>query len=538
MMAASMWFDPQHNVLVYQARDPRILQYIPAAKMINGEHVMIPVTMTNLQIMRVLGYPVIRPLDNYDWPRTVAIKAPFHAQIETANFLAVHPRACCFSDMGTGKTLAALWAADALMRDAAAHGQSFRALVVAPLSTLQTVWADAIFKNFMGRRKALIVHGSNKKRCEILSRPADFYIINNDGIKVGAAYIREKQKHTLDLKGFSKLLATRQDIQLAIVDEAANFRNHTSLRSKVARALFHKIEHLWLMTGTPTPQGPLDAYGIAMILNGAHNEAFTQFRRRIMYRVDQFKWSPKVGANEAAHELMKPSIRFKLEDCQDVPSMTVQLREAPLSVEQSMAIHRLERDFILEVNKGTVTAVHEAALRIKIIQIACGAVYDEDHEAHHIDCGPRIETLKELIEEAGGKVIIFAPFTSVVDMLNTTLQEYSREVIDGRVPFQIRNNIIYKFQNEPDPKILIAQPETIQEGQTLTAAATIIWFAPVDKTKTYIQACERIHRPGQTRHCVVINLAATDVEMKTYHRLEHNQSMQGILLELVEGKRK
>jgi len=533
-----MWHDPAHNILIYKARDPRILQYIPAAQMINGEHVMIPVTMTNLQIMRVLGYPVIRPLDNYDWPRSVAIKEPFHAQIETANFFVVHPRACCFSDMGTGKTLSALWAADALMADAARRGESFRAVVITPLSTLQTVWADAIFKNFMGRRKAVIVHGSNQKRCEIMSKPADFYLLNHDGIKVGAKYVRGKQKNTMEFHGFSKLLATRQDIQLAIIDEAANFRNHTSLRSRVARALFKGIEHLWLMTGTPTPQGPLDAYGIAMLLNGGRNEAFTQFRNRIMYRVDQFKWAPKIGANEAAHELMQPSIRFRLEDCQDVPEMSVQLREAPLSTEQSMMIHRIERDFILEVNKGTVTAVHEAALRIKIIQIACGAVYDENHEAHHIDCGPRIETLKELIEEAGGKVIIFAPFTSVVDMLNTTLTDYTREVIDGRVPLKIRTDIIYKFQNEPDPKILIAQPETIQEGQTLTAAATIIWYGPVDKTKTYIQACERIHRPGQTRHCVVINLAATDVEMVTYKRLEHNQSMQGILLELVEGKRK
>src|SRR5258708_20983658 len=88
--------------------------------------------------------------------------------------------------MGTGKTLSALWAADALMCDAEKRGDNFRALVVAPLSTLHTVWLDAIFANFMSRRKGVILHGSSEQRLEALKEPADFYNLIHDRLKVGA----------------------------------------------------------------------------------------------------------------------------------------------------------------------------------------------------------------------------------------------------------------------------------------------------------------------------------------------------------------
>src|SRR5262249_31737064 len=133
-----MWHDKTRNLLIYdahptttQAREgsiAKLLEYAEGAKQINGHYVAMPATLTNLQVARVFGLPVIRPLTDYDYPRGGHIKVPFHAQTETANFLAVNPRAAVLSDMGTGKTLSALWAADAIMRDQ----PGTRAIVVAP----------------------------------------------------------------------------------------------------------------------------------------------------------------------------------------------------------------------------------------------------------------------------------------------------------------------------------------------------------------------------------------------------------------------
>jgi SNF2 family DNA or RNA helicase len=539
-----MWHDQKRNLIVYDAHPTttqmregslaRLLEHAQGAVQLNGHYVVMPATLTNLQIARVFGLPVIRPLKDYDYPRGGHIKVPFHAQTETTNFLAVNPRAAVLSDMGTGKTLSALWAADAIMRDQ----PGTKAVIAAPLSTLQTVWGDAIFQNFLGRRTAVIVHGTPQQRIEKLAQNVDFYIINHDGIKNGARLISKGTRRILELGGFAAALAARQDIRIAIIDEVGAFRAHNTLRSRAAHVVLAKRDFLWVLTGTPIPNGPLDAYGIAKLINNAKGEYFTNFRNRIMIqdRESKFKWIPKRGATEEAYKLMQPAIRFKIEDCQDLPELSVQDLHCELSDEQRRWMRELKREFMLERDKGTITAVNEAALRSKFLQIASGVVYDEKHNEHKVDCRPRLAMLRELIDNSLSKTIIFAPFISTVNMLNGGLTEFTRNVIYGATATKDRIAIIRDFQQERDPRVLVAHPETIAEGQTLTAAATVVWWSPTDKTRLYMQGNKRIHRPGQSRNCTVVNIAGCKTEREVYRRHVNNESMQGALFKLVEEK--
>jgi SNF2 family DNA or RNA helicase len=529
-----MWYDQTRNLIVYNRPDARLLQYAQGAQQINGAFVAMPATLTNMQIARLFGLPVIRPLKDYDYPRSAFIKSPFHAQTETTNFLVVNPRAAVLSDMGTGKTLSALWAADALMRDQ----PKLKAIIVAPLSTLQTVWADTIFQNFLGRRTAVIVHGSLQKRLEALAQDVDFYITNHDGIKSGAYFTDIKQRRKLNLKGFAAALAARSDIRLTIIDEAGAYRDHRTLRSRAASAVLARRDFVWILTGTPTPNGPLDSYGIAKLINNCHGELYTNFRNRIMYQLpgSRFKWIPRRGATEEAFRLMQPAIRFKIEDCQDLPELVTIDLDCELSDEQRKWMRELKREYMILRSKGTITAVNEAAMRIKLLQIAAGAVYDEHHAVHKVDCRPRIAALRELIDESLGKTLVFAPFTSAVNMLNEGLTEFTRKVIYGATPVKERTDIIRAFQQELDPRVILAHPETIAEGQTLTAAATVVWWSPIDKTRLYLQGNKRIHRPGQTRNCTVVNISGCKTEREVYRRLLTNEDMQGALLKLVEEK--
>jgi len=529
-----MWHDQTRNLIIYDRPDPRLLEYAVGAKQINGSYVAMPATLTNLQVARVFGLPVIRPLKDYDYPRGPHIVKPFHAQTETANFLAVNPRAAVLSDMGTGKTLSALWAADAIMRDQ----PGTKALVVAPLSTLQTVWADAVFQNFLGRRKAVILHGTPAQRIEKLGEDSDFYIVNHDGIKNGAKLDHGKTRRKLELGGFAAALAARTDIRIAIVDEVGAFRAHGTLRSRAAHAVLVRRDFVWVLTGTPIPNGPLDAYGIAKLINNARGEYFTNFRNRVMMQdqFSRFKWIPKRGATEEAYKLMQPAIRFRIEDCQDLPDMVTVDLDCELSDEQVRWMRELKREFLIERDKGTITAVNEAALRTKFLQIAAGVVYDEKHNEHKVDCRPRLAALRELIDTSLAKTLIFAPFISAVNMLNAGLTEFSRNIIYGATATKDRIAIIRAFQQERDPRVLIAHPETIAEGQNLTAAATVVWWSPTDKTRLYMQGNKRIHRPGQTRNCTVVNIAGCKTEHEVYRRHVNNESMQGALFKLVEEK--
>lgn len=508
-----MYHDRRHNVLVYNTPDPgKIVQYVPGATRLSNGYVACPATLYNLQLLRYLKYPVIEPMADYDWPGRYK---PYVAQRATANFLVLHPRAFVLSAMGTGKTLAALWAADYLMR----QYPGMRCLVVCHLSTMQRVWADAIFQNFMGQRTGVVLHGGANKRRDLLKGEADFYIVNFSGIAV----LKED-------------LSKRPDIRLVIVDEASAYRHGGTKRHELARQILARKDYLWLMTGTPTPNGPTDAYGMAKLVNNAFGESFTSFKDRTMMKVSMFRWIPRAGSHVEAHKLMQPSIRFAIEDCVELPSIVTERRDVELSAEQSKAYQAMRRELVLTLKEGRpITATNEAVLRLKLIQIACGAIYSgaqPDRQVHHVDAKPRIAVCREVIGQSSEKIIIFAPLTSVLHLLYKELKEWSRVVVNGEVSHKKRSEIFRAFQDDEHPRILIADPGTMAHGLDLYAATTVIWYAPTDKTELYLQANKRIHRPGQTKSCVVVQLAATAVEREIYRRLEANESLQGAILKM------
>ena len=525
----SFWFDQKHNVLIYpSAYTSNIQQAIPEARTVNGHYLAVPRTLRNCQVLRWFQYPVPPIMDNYDWPAPPGIK-PYESQKITSNFLVTHPRSFCLSDMGTGKTNAVLWSADWLMRQST---EDFRALIIAPLSILQRVWGDAIFRNFLNRRSYQILHGSQEQRLAALEQKADFYIINFDGVGTGA-----HTKGRLELGGFSKALARRTDIRLAIVDEASAYKDSTTKRHRLARLIFGQKEYLWLATGTPTPSAPTEAYGLAKLVNGAMGKSFTNFKLDTMYQPfpNSFKWLPKKDGYEKARKLLTPAIRFELSQIWDGPEMTTQQREVPLTDQQKKLMADLKRDFVVRVKSGEpISAANEAAARQKFIQISLGAIYDSSHKSHLVDAKPRLDELKAVIREAPGKLLIFVPLTSVVELLYKELKEWTREIVNGNTSQKDRSRIFQDFQQESEPRLLIADPGTMAHGLDLFMAQTVVWYGVTDKTELYLQANKRAHRPGQKYPVTVVQLVSNALEREIYRRLESNTALQGALLDVVK----
>jgi SNF2 family DNA or RNA helicase len=519
-----MFYDAANNVVAYNTPNSKLLELTQGGKTLayNGFKA-IPATLFNLQVARYLGFPVPPILNfQYDWPRDRReIPVPFKAQIITANFLALHPRAFCLSDMGTGKTLAALWAADYVM----SQNLGLKCLIVAPLSTLNRVWSDAIFQNFLGRRSCTVLHAAANKRRDLLKDPHDFYIINYDGVKV-----------------LEQELEIRPDIRMIIVDEASAYKDRTTRRHRLARKLIAPKDYLWLLTGTPTPNAPTDAWGLSKLVNNCYGESFGNFHARSMYQISKWKWVPRLGAHQLADRLMQPSVRFAIEDCQDLPPCTIQFRDVELSKQQYAAYQELRKTAILITRQGPITAANEAVIRLKLKQICAGAVYgpgasDADRPVHLLDCSPRLAVLDEIIEQAHHKIIIFAPFTSVVEMLHSRLaKDHDCEMINGATPQAKRNKVFSDFQKSQRPRIIIADPGTMAHGLTLTAATVTVWFSPTDKTEQYLQANKRTDRPGQLHPTTIINLAATPLEREIYRRLAANESLMGLTLLLAKER--
>jgi SNF2 family DNA or RNA helicase len=136
----------------------------------------------------------------------------------------------------------------------------------------------------------------------------------------------------------------------------------------------------------------------------------------------------------------------------------------------------------------------------------------------------RLNAVLEVISEATSKVLVFVPFTHTIELLRSRLQKegITCEVINGKVPVNKRTDIVTKFQTEKNPHVLIIQPQAASHGLTLTAADTIIWYAPVTSVETYLQANARINRPGQKNAMTIVHIKGSEVEDRLYNMLRGN----------------
>lgn len=502
----------ERKALILKTKNPRkIINVIPTAKQIKNNIIAVPFKLDEVKVLNNIGVKAPSPINYYyDWPGPFT---PFSHQKKTAAFLTLQRRCLVLNDIGTGKTQSALWAADYLME----LDKIKKVLIICPLSTMERVWADGIFTG-LPHRKFVVLYGSAGRRAKLLNLEADFYIINHDGF----AIIANKCMNMFDL---------------VIIDEAAVYRNPSTTRFKIFNKWLSKNikTNLWLMTGTPTPNAPTDAWALAKLIDPLKiPRSFVAFRDQVMVKVSQWKYVPKNDAVKTVQKILQPSIRFTRDECFDLPETIIQTRQVELTSEQKTHYEKMLRHLVAEIGSGT-TAVNEAAKMQKLLQIVCGVVYDDSGEFIELDCAPRINLVREIIEEAGEKVIVFAPLIGVINMLEKKLSKYwSVGVVTGDVSASQRNKIFQNFQHEKDPHVLIAHPGVMAHGLTLTTASTIIWYGPITSNEMYTQANGRIERIGKKHSSNVVHIESTILERKMYDRLARKQKLQGTLLETIK----
>lgn len=517
----------KHKKLVLNLKDPeRVTAVIPSARKIDYKGhtlVAVPHQLDEVKVLRNLGIEAPAPVSfHYEWPGRYK---PFKHQQATVEFLTMNPRAFCNNGLGSGKTISVLWAFDYLRK----AGQVRKMLVISPLSTLERAWGDEIFRHFPTMEFA-VLHGTREKRHKLLAEDFDIFIINHDGIK---------SEETL------KRLVERDDLDLIVIDELASFRNASTDRSKALNTLVNgnvrqgilPKKWAWGLTGTPIPNAPTDAWSQVRIINPSKvPRYFGQFRDMVMRPQGPFKWLARDNALDVVHAAMTPAIRFSREECIDLPPTTYVTRQTDLTPEQKKAFDAMLKTFHYEHESGQITAVNEAVKMSKLLQIALGCSYAEDGSHLLLPNGPRLDLISEIVEEAAGKVLVFVPFTAALHAVAAHLEkQFSVAVVHGETNKTKRDEIFRAFQQEADPRVIVANPGTLQHGLTLTAANTIIWAGPVHSAESWEQANGRVTRPGQKRNTLIVSIEATTLERKVYDRLAGKQKTQGLLLEMLKG---
>ena len=337
-----------NKALLLRTRSPEKYSIIPKSKVIqnlgDGMHeVAVHWGLDEARVLRNLGVKKVpSPINGrYNYPGRFK---PFDHQRETAAFLTFNRRGFVFSEPGTGKTLSALWAADYLME----LGEVRRCLILCPLSIMTSAWLQDLNNSIIHRSAIVAHHTQAARRVEMIRGGYEFVITNYDGLNlVGDEIIRDG---TFDL---------------IIVDEANAYKNVGTRRFKSLQRILTPKTLLWMMTGTPAAQSPLDAYGLAKLVNPEQvPRFFTGWRDKVMNKLTQFKWGAKITAAQDVFDALQPAIRFTKAECLDLPPVTTTTREVPLTPQQAK-YYRMLKD---QMDKNIVSAIDGNPQIVKMLE--------------------------------------------------------------------------------------------------------------------------------------------------------------------------
>lgn len=474
--------------------------------------------------LRERGLIIPAPTCRYHWPGPFT---PMSHQTVTVDKLIEHDKVFCLNGLRTGKTNSAIWAADYLRREGAIR----RVLVVAPLFICDIVWERALFQS-VPDATAVVLKGTRHRKQLIASDTRfDWIIVNPESLHL--------------------IVDCLKDVDLIIIDEFTRFKNVRSGGKKSRRyaALQEAAQgrRLWLLSGTPAPQSPLDAYGPIRLVN-PRRLSFTQWRDMTMTRITEFKWVPRPGAAETVAQWMQPAVRFRREDCIDIPDMETATLEVSLSAQQRKLIQEFVDTAAAQVAAGVhISAVNAAAVGTKILQVMAGGVYGEDPEGervtHRVDAGPYLEAVESVVREAACPVIVFANFQCSVDVTADHLDKQGfrvgrltrgRAVMTGRG--RVKSMELFDAFQRGELDALIAIPSTMQFGLELTASHVVLWASPPHSYEQYDQGTARVTGSSQKNKVMVLHLVQSPVTRELFHRLKSKEMLQNTVLDLIEGR--
>lgn len=402
---------------------------------------------------------------------------PYAYQEYAENFILDNPGAGLLLDMGMGKTATTLSAVEKLIRD---RFELCRVLVIAPLKPAVETWPAELTKwtHLEGLEYSLVI-GNEKERIAALGKDADIYIINRENVVWLVNYYKKKWP-----------------FEMVVIDELSSFKSSKSQRFRALKRVRPMIKRVVGLTGTPSPNGLLDLWAQAYLIDQgeALGKTITGYREKYFMPDKRnattiFSWKPKPGAEEEIYDRLKSCcISMDSAEYLDLPERLYINHEVELPDEAKEQYKQLQRDMLLPFADGDIDAGSAGILANKLLQFCGGCVYDENRGVKEFHT-EKLDKLEQLIEEANGQpVLVFYAYQHERDRI---LQRFSDAV-------EIKEPDAVKRWNARKIPILLAHPASAGHGLNLQEGGHIaVWYNWTHNLEWYQQANKRLHRPGQ-----------------------------------------
>ncbi|HGI3177147.1 TPA: SNF2-related protein [Streptococcus agalactiae] len=441
----------------------------------------------------------------------------------TKDFIIRTPYAAVILDMGMGKTATTLSAINELMFD---RYEVSKVLVIAPLRVANTVWSDEIeqWEELRHLRYAKIV-GTPKQRRAALEQDADIYIVNRE-----------------ILPWLVQQCSPYFKWDMVVIDELSSFKSWQSKRFKAFMAMRPYMKRVVGLTGTPSSNGLMDLFAEFKVIDSGERlgRFIGEYRSRYFDEGRRngnivYEYIPMDYAECQIYDKIDDiTISMKAMDYLDMPELISTKKVVHLTDKETDNYKRFKKDYVLsDLEDGEVTAANAASLSNKLVQMANGAVYFDDHQVVSLH-DQKLDTLEDIIEAANGEPVLVAYWFK--HDLQRIEERLAKLKVQGTV---LKTEQDIREWNKGNIRVGLLHPASAGHGLNLQKGGHhLVWFGLTWSLELYQQTNARLWRQGQQAETVVIQHIVTEgtIDEEILKALENKDAQQSRLIEAVKAQ--
>ena len=443
---------------------------------------------------------------------------PHEYQKYATKFIEENDISALLLDMGLGKSVITLTA----IRNLIIKGEVGRVLVIAPLRVARSTWPDEIAKwDHLNDLTYSVAVGTEKERLEALRKNVEIVIIN-----------RENVDWLVNKSGY------RFNFDMIVIDELSSFKSYSAKRFKALLKVRPYVERIVGLTGTPSSNGLMDLWAEYRLLDFGERLGRYITRYRLKYFTPDkrsatviFSYKLLPGAEDEIYNAISDiTISMKAKDYLKMPDLIINEVTVDLDPSERRTYETLRKEMVVQISEQEeIDAVNAASLSGKLLQMANGAVYDEDKRVLRIH-DKKLDALEDLIEAANGKPVLIAYW-------------YKHDLERIKERFNVReilNDQDIRDWNNGKIDVAVIHPASAGHGLNLQqGGSTMIWFGLTWSLELYEQANARLYRQGQNETVVIHHIITKGtIDEDVMLALKRKEKMQSALIDAVKARLK